>query len=389
MIVPLNPRTYLPLILAPLLALTLTSCAPTQLAGKMLGRAKPQFQQTRQLAPLVKAVIKSTDAIRVETFTCGSDKTDLSVLIIEPRRFNFEISSQLETTADGEKKLGLTMGSRDKDLYHKTVNPKRLAKFKQTNDSKYIKRKEVKAFIALSAAEGGKRHFPKSHQPKTIVLLPGFGVPKEAYLTWGIILAQERGYRVIAPDLRGQNQSGGEGVRWGKHEIDDLRDLLSQLQQSEKIETKKVAVLGVSYGASMGLLWAAQDHRVSTVIAIAPYENPADALQRFTDTYQENIAIPIKPQTITRADQMVRDRLGITDWSSLAPEQALPKLWVPTLFVASDADTIMPTAVVKRLHRSTGGYSEFAEMKGIPHEYVGFNFDEMKPLILDWLDRFQ
>ncbi|MDB6167701.1 MAG: hypothetical protein JWM88_565, partial [Verrucomicrobia bacterium] len=102
----------------------------------------------------------------------------------------------------------------------------------------------------------------------TVVLLHGYLETKEDMVHWALRLA-ESGYRAVLLDLRGQGRSSGAWIGYGAFEAHDLVQILDDLR-AKGLAPGKVGVLGVSYGASVALLWAARDSRVGAVVALAP-----------------------------------------------------------------------------------------------------------------------
>jgi len=102
-----------------------------------------------------------------------------------------------------------------------------------------------------------------------IVMLHGFGCCKEQMLPWALDLASS-GYRVAMVDLRGHGRSTGEWVSFGALEKHDMKTVLNALEQ-RKLGGVPIGVLGISYGASIALDFAAEDSRVRTVVAIEPF----------------------------------------------------------------------------------------------------------------------
>ena len=111
----------------------------------------------------------------------------------------------------------------------------------------------------------------------TIFLLSGRGDSKEdpPYELYSLALAGE-GYRVILVDQRGHGRSTGDLISYGAHESHDMVQVLDALEKQGLIYGE-VGVLGISYGASVGICWAAIDPRIHGVVALEPFSSIRDA----------------------------------------------------------------------------------------------------------------
>jgi len=87
------------------------------------------------------------------------------------------------------------------------------------------------------------------------------------------------GYRVLLFDWRAHGESEGTMTTFGRHEVDDLRAALDYLQHRPDLGHPRFGGLGVSYGAAMMLLGAAQDHRLAAIVADSIYIYPTFAHQ--------------------------------------------------------------------------------------------------------------
>src|SRR5699024_8427436 len=93
----------------------------------------------------------------------------------------------------------------------------------------------------------------------TVILLPGWGETKETLLGYALDFANH-GYRVVLVDLRGQGQSSGNYVTYGLIEHRDISQLVTALYQ-RKLVAGKLALVGISEGATIALDTAAADRR--------------------------------------------------------------------------------------------------------------------------------
>ena len=114
----------------------------------------------------------------------------------------------------------------------------------------------------------------------TIFICHGFSRRKEdAYkFDW---MRRDLGWNLVAFDFRehGQSSHSFHLTTLGYFEIWDVKAVVDQAEQMGL--AKPYVIYGSSMGASVGLRWAAQDSRVSGVLAVSPYRNAFAAAQMF------------------------------------------------------------------------------------------------------------
>jgi dienelactone hydrolase len=192
---------------------------------------------------------------------------------------------------------------------------------------------------------GSARH---SHQPEkgTIVMLHDYNSQKEFLNPWALALSQA-GFRMVLVDLRGHGESFAQVVSFGKYEVSDLGTILDYMVEQGKW-VKPVGVLGIGYGANLALHWAAKDPRVVCGVAVAPYNNVNEALQRMA----RQAGTDIPRDLLHRALARVATRLDI-NWSDWSGEAAMRRLTKPFLLVCGTNDSICTPLDVGILKRSS------------------------------------
>ena len=81
--------------------------------------------------------------------------------------------------------------------------------------------------------------------------------------------AQERGYTVLALDLRGHGQSVGE-IAYTPALDNDVEAALSWLRSTPAVENKQISIIGASVGASLGLRAGARHPEIKSVVLLSP-----------------------------------------------------------------------------------------------------------------------
>jgi pimeloyl-ACP methyl ester carboxylesterase len=215
-------------------------------------------------------------------------------------------------------------------------------------------------------------------QRGTVLLLHDYNSQMEFMSLWAFELAQA-GYRVVLVDLRGHGASTGQEVSYGKWETEDLKTVLDRLTR-DRLCDAKVGVLGVGYGATLALQFAARDARVATVVAIAPYHRFEQACQRLAA--QE--AVPVPPQRLHGALEAAAAHLGI-NWDDWSAEAALRGLKTPVLLIGGGKDPIATGDDLKALERLSPAGSRSLVIPEADHWFIAYWLHDLSKPVEAWV----
>jgi alpha-beta hydrolase superfamily lysophospholipase len=161
------------------------------------------------------------------------------------------------------------------------------------------------------------------------------------------IQLMDAGYAVLAVDMRGHGDTGGE-VDWDLAE-NDLQMVWSYLGAIPDIENDRMGLLGASIGANMALVIAADNSDAKTVVLLSPGLNYA--------------GVEIREPLLTYGER-------------------------PLLIAASHEDTYAADSSQK-LEEIALGENKLVLYQGAGH---GIHMFEREPglsdLIIDWLDSY-
>lgn len=121
------------------------------------------------------------------------------------------------------------------------------------------------------APADGTRTYP------LLVLPTSWGLPQVEYVAQAQSLA-ESGYVVVSYNVRGFWQSGGEIEVAGPPDVADARKVIDWALAHTPADASKVGMAGVSYGAGISLLTAAQDSRVRAVAALSGWADLIESI---------------------------------------------------------------------------------------------------------------
>jgi pimeloyl-ACP methyl ester carboxylesterase len=206
----------------------------------------------------------------------------------------------------------------------------------------------------------------KSCPRGTLFLLHGLleskeDVPMHLYSS---ALARE-GYRVVLVDLRGHGRSTGDRISYGGRESHDMVQVLTALEQQNLI-AGRVGAVGISYGASVAICWAAIDSRVRAVVAMEPFSSIRYAA---VDAGAEMLMG--LPRIFTRGDfNDITDRIGRLDGFDpdlSSPLYAIARMTTPVLLIHGKADDFLHPSHSIRLHEANPAHTELILVENADH----------------------
>jgi pimeloyl-ACP methyl ester carboxylesterase len=151
----------------------------------------------------------------------------------------------------------------------------------------------------------------------------------------------------VLVDLRGHGRSTGDAIGYGAFEARDLSQVLDELGR-RGLAGASVGVLGVSYGASTGLLLAARDPRVATVVALEPFSNAQQAVVEFAHGVAPERAARISAAEFDAALARAPKIAGFA-WKDADVLAAMASVKVPVLFYHGAKDRWLSPENSRRL----------------------------------------
>ena len=183
-------------------------------------------------------------------------------------------------------------------------------------------------FLAAAPPQG---EAPSTEPAPTVVVLHGYGGTRDVMLPYADFLSSA-GFHVFFFDARGVGNSARVEVTFGEREKSDVLGALDYLSKRPEVDQKRIAVMGVELGGSIAVMAAADDPRVVSIIAEAPYASLERALQ---DALDRIVAVPrlLRPLTTYLVKQRIAE-----DIQDRAPLEAVAKLNGRPIFIIEDSE---------------------------------------------------
>jgi uncharacterized protein len=162
-----------------------------------------------------------------------------------------------------------------------------------------------------------------------------------------------RGFDVVAYDSRAHGDSEGEFCTYGFFEKRDLKQVLNTAPPGP------IVLIGTSLGAAVALQEAADDRRVSAVIA-------AETFSDIRTVATERAPFVFTSGAIGRAFRMAEQQGGFRA-DDVSPELAAATIRIPVLLVHGAADTETPPGHSRRVLAALAGPKRLILVPGARH----------------------
>jgi alpha-beta hydrolase superfamily lysophospholipase len=182
-----------------------------------------------------------------------------------------------------------------------------------------------------------------------------------------------RGFAIVAYDSRAHGDSGGEACTYGYYEKQDLMRVL------DTVEGRPIVLIGDSLGGAVALQEAAEDSRVTAVVAAEAF---SDLRTVATERAPRMFTPPILRAAFARAAAE-----GHFDVDAVSPATAAARIRVPVLLIHGDADVNTPPDHSRRILAALAGPKRLLLVPGATHN------QSLRPEVWrdieQWIDQLQ
>lgn len=243
--------------------------------------------------------------------------------------------------------------------------------------------REAITFPSRDGLELGGYWIPAADTARgTVIMCPGQNGSLDKDIPQAIPL-HEAGFNVLMFDFRAHGRSEGELVTIGALEQADLFGALDYLETTHGIT--RVGVLGLSMGAGVSLMVAAQDQRVAALVVDGAYTR----LARILSGYLQIRGVPgFLARPFTRVMLLAGSlRTGYVI-SHANPVDLAARIAVPVLFIHGECDPFVSNAEVDSLRAQIGADTDLWRVPDCGHrETFGTYPDDYNARVIAWFEQ--
>ncbi|MBK7858390.1 MAG: alpha/beta hydrolase [Archangiaceae bacterium] len=254
----------------------------------------------------------------------------------------------------------------------------------------------------------------------TVICAQGFSLTRDVWLPPFADAFVKRGYVTLNLDYRHFGESGGEPRcrLLPLEQAKDLSNALTWLEQQPEVDSRRIAVFGISLGASVALQCAGTDPRVKAVVCCAGpgdlervwsafpdfprFKAKVDAAKReFVTTGKvTTVAVPrilsADPETCELIKQDApkhptwRPEItfeSLADLFAFKPEDVAARVKGASLFIYPALDALVAKGEVVSMYAKAQGPKELVALEGLKHHEIYGEGKGFAPL-LDATQRF-
>lgn len=205
--------------------------------------------------------------------------------------------------------------------------------------------------LTLTSADGAEiaAWYMPSQNGAAIIMQHGYKANREEMLDEAAMMIRH-GYGVIAVDLRAHGESDGQAISFGMYELQDVDAAYRYLLARPDVDPERIGMLGNSMGASIAILYAAQNPQIKAVVSVSAFASLQDEIATGVRHFTGLPPFPFAPmiqyfaeqETGLRASQIAAiDHIG-----EISPR--------PVFILQGGADTAIPVDSGQRLYDAAG-----------------------------------
>ena len=164
---------------------------------------------------------------------------------------------------------------------------------------------------------------------------------------------RKRGFDVVTYDSRSHGESGGTAMTYGFYEKEDLRRVIDTVKKGP------IVLLGCSLGAAVSLQLAADDRRISAVVAAETFADLRTVVTERAPFFFPSWAVT---SAIRRAE-----REGRFEMDAVSPALAARTITSPVLLIHGEVDSETPPRHSQRVFDELSGPKRLIIVSGAGH----------------------
>jgi esterase/lipase len=144
--------------------------------------------------------------------------------------------------------------------------------------------------------------FIPSENGATLIAQHGYKGNRQDVLPEAAVLHRQ-GYAVLITTVRGHDQSDGEVLTFGMHEMKDLEAWYRYLLTRDDVDPTMIGMYGESMGAALSIQYASQNENIRAVIAHSPFSSLDEVVSNSLQHYTHLPPFPFSPMIMFWAER--------------------------------------------------------------------------------------
>ncbi|EMA6345224.1 alpha/beta hydrolase [Bacillus cytotoxicus] len=269
-------------------------------------------------------------------------------------------------------------------FYNYALNAKQEKEFLQGNP--HLEKTVNVSGNVLATSEQKNAEFISKYKPNTIVMrsfdelkLTGYEyINEQSSHKWAIVVHgysskasemtkyirhfYEKGYSVLAPDLRGHGNSEGDYIGMGWHDRKDVQRWIQQILKKDP--QAEIALFGVSMGGATVMMTSGENlpPNVKVIVEDCGFSSVMD---EFTYQLKDLFHLPKFP-VMNAANTVTKLKAGY-DLEEASAVKQVTKSKTPILFIHGDADTFVPYEMLDEVYNAAKVEKEKLIVPGAGH----------------------
>jgi len=217
-----------------------------------------------------------------------------------------------------------------------------------------------------------------------VILQHGYKSTREEMLNEAEMLYRH-GYGVLLTTVRAHDHSEGEMITFGMREVGDMDAWYQYLLTRDDIDTKRIGMLGNSFGGMLVIQYAAQNENIKAVVADSAFSSLNDTVSTSLTYFTDLPAFPFAPLILYWAERETGFKLEDIDATKWVA-QISPR---PVFLMQGGADVAISASSGKRLYDAAGEPKELWFEPDLGHvDFDSKRADEFERRVVEFFDHY-
>ncbi len=226
--------------------------------------------------------------------------------------------------------------------------------------------------------------FVPSQNGAVIIMQHGYKSTREELLNEAAMM-YKHGYGILLTTVRAHDDSDGEMITFGMHEVNDMDAWYHYLFTRQSIDLNRIGMLGNSYGGMLVIQYAAQNPNIKAVVANSAFSSLNDTVSTSVTYFTDLPAFPFAPLIVFWAERETgfkTDDIDATKWiAKISPR--------PVFLMQGGKDVVISPDSGQKLYDAAGEPKELWFDPELGHvEFDKERAAEYEQRVVEFFDKY-